>query len=131
SEAFPNVRLRRLHATSFWIGLRGNYLHLRAPAESDIAGLLADHLKRGVRRNRRAQRIDVASEIHDGAANQLIVCATYKRDVASACGLSLGGLGLRSHANCGANHRCNHNYSSDCHVVPPLFGRLPASLEIK
>ena len=86
--------------------------------QSPLAGLLADHLKRGVRRNRRIQRIDVASEIHDGAANQLSVRATYERDAASACGLSLGGLGLRSHANCGANHRCNRNCSSDCHVAP-------------
>ena len=54
----------------FGLGFEDNYLHLRAPAKSDIAGRLADHLKRGVRRNRRTQRIDVASEIHDGAANQ-------------------------------------------------------------
>jgi hypothetical protein len=76
---------------------------------------MAAHKNRGVRRNRRIQRIDVASEIfHDGAAQQVNVRATSELD--GAC--RIGGLGLRSHAYRGANQRCNRNYLADCHVVP-------------
>jgi hypothetical protein len=93
---------------------------------------LADHLKRDERRNRRIKRIVVASEIfHDGAAEQVNARATYEGDAASACRLSLGGFGLRSHANRGANYRCNRNYSTNCHVVPPWLGPLPPGSQVK
>ena len=48
-----------------------------------------------------------------------------------ARGYPLGGLSLRSHACRGANHRCNRNNSSDCHVVPPWLGPLPAGSQVK
>ena len=130
------TRLARGNPAAFAKGRRGYYRHSRrrpaAQSDVDVARLLADHLKRGVRRNRRTQRIDVASEIsHDGAAEQLNVCATYERNAASACGLLLGGLGLRSHTNRGANHRSNRNCSTDCHVVPPWLGPLPTGSQVK
>jgi hypothetical protein len=123
---------RGISAGFFWAVLDGCYVHSRRPAESDVGvgRPFAGHRKRGERQNRRIQSIDVASEIlHDDAAERRPVRATYELD--GVCGLPLGGLGLRSHANRGANHCCNRNYSTDCHVVPPWLGPLPAGSQVK
>src|SRR5262245_1310186 len=65
---------------------------------------------------------------HDRAAEQGTVGATSERD--GACGFALGGFGLRSHTNRGANHHCSRNYSGDCHVVP-LVGPAAGGLTSK
>jgi hypothetical protein len=126
-------RLARANRAAF-SRRHGYYVHSRRLAQSDVdvARLSADHLKRDERRNslRRNERIKVAGDIsHDGAAEQHQVGATYERD--GSCGFPLGGLGLRSHANRGVNHCCNRNYSTDCHVVPPWLGPLPAGSQVK
>jgi hypothetical protein len=115
-------------------GPHGNYVHSRRLAQSDVdvARLSADHLKRDEGRNlpRRNERIEVAGDIfHDGTAEHQQVRATYERH--GSCRFPLGGLGLRSHANRGANHRCNRNYSTYCHVVAPWLDPLPAGSQVK
>jgi len=119
-------------AVYFWIRRVARYCHLRtpAPAQIGIARPPAEHCNRGVPRNRRTQHIDVGCGAHDGAAQRHPVRTTLELNGAGR-DFPLGGLGLRSHARRGADHRCDRNYSKHCHVVPPLFGRLPASLEIK
>jgi hypothetical protein len=62
--------------------------------------------------------MDVRCGAHDGAAQRHPIRTTFELDGAGR-NFPLGGLSLRSHAYSGADHRCNRNYSSDSHVVPP------------
>src|SRR5262245_42902562 len=112
-------------AAYFWIGRIARYCHLRALAPAHTGTRpLAEHRDRGVPRNRRSQHIDVGCGAHDGAAQRHPVRTPLELERAGRA-FPLGGFGLRSHANRGANHRRNRNCSSDRHVVPPWFG--PAS----
>ena len=107
------------HAGYISSALRASYLHLRAPAPAqiDIAGLPAGQLNRGVQRNRSpGEHIGVGAGAHNSAAHRHPVRATFELDVARQ--FPLGGLGWRCHAHRRADHRCNRNYSSDCHVAP-------------
>jgi hypothetical protein len=111
-------------AAYFWIGRVARYCHLRtpAPAQIGIARPLAEHRNRGVPRNRRTQHIDVGCGAHDGATQRHPIRTTLQLDGAG-WDFPLGGLGLRSHTHRGADHRCDRNYSSDCHVVPRGWAR--------
>jgi hypothetical protein len=70
------------------------------------------------------------NDLHLGApaGSDIAGRATVELDV--ACGFPLGGVSLRSCAHRGADHRCNRNNSSDCHVVPPWLGPL-AGTQVK
>jgi len=117
-------------AAYFWIGRIARYCHLRALAPADPGTRpLAEHRDGGVPRNRRTQHIDVWCGAHDGAAQRHPVRTPLKLERAGRA-FPLGGLGLRSHANRGANHRCHRNCSSDCHVVP-LVGLASGGLTSK
>ena len=99
-----------IRAASIWIGRVPIYPHLSAiaPAQIDMSGLLAAHKNRGVQGNLNpGEHIGVGAGAHDRAAERLQVRAASELD--RACGFPLGGLGLRSHANRGAKHRCNRN----------------------
>src|SRR5262245_41103749 len=116
-------------AASFWIGHVARHFHLRAaaPAQIDIARLPAEHRNRGVPRNRGTQYIDGGGGAHDGAAQRHPVRTAFELGGAWRI-FPLGGLGLRSHARHGTDHRGDRNYSSDCHVCPLGW---PASDEIE
>jgi hypothetical protein len=107
-------------AAYFWIGRVARYCHLRtpAPAQIGIARPLAEHRNRGVPRNRRTQHIDVGRGSHDGAAQRHPIRTTLELDGAGR-DFPLCRLSLHSHAHRGADRRCDRNYSSNCHVVPP------------
>src|SRR5262245_25940661 len=119
------VRISAKLAAYFWIGRIARYCHLRALAPAHTGTRpLAEHRDRGVPRNRRTQHIDVGCRTHDGAAQRHPVRTPLELEGAGRA-FPLGGFGLRTHADRGANHRCNRNYSCDCHVLSPLVG--PAS----
>ena len=96
----------------------------RPEAQVGIAHPPTEHRDRGVPRNRGTQHIDVWCRAHDSAAQRHPVRATVEPDGAR-WEFPLGGLGLRSHAYRGADHRCDRKLFERLPCYPPWLA--PAS----